>query len=95
MKEQLRITSLNQDILRTIGVLDVDGKYNNAGALLADASYADSKVKPTHELFENAIKVTLPVITCSDDFTDDEKAIYDSMNRVGKTSSEMAGVRST
>lgn len=44
MKEQLRITSLNQDILRTIGVLDVDGKYNNAGALLADASYADSKV---------------------------------------------------
>ncbi len=36
MKEQLRISSVNQDILRTIGVLDVDGKYNNAGALLAD-----------------------------------------------------------
>ncbi len=91
IKEQLRITSLNQDILRTIGVLDVDGKYNNARALLADASYVGSMVKPVYEFFENTIKVTLPVITCSDDFTDDEKAIYDSMNRVGKTSSEIAG----
>lgn len=235
MKEQLRISSVNQDILRTIGVLDVDGKYNNAGVLLADenkfygidcarfgetidiildreifehrsilkqydevvalyrkyyqydeikgairktietipekafretianalvhrawdvkshirvamyhdrievfspgglpkgiteeeylggqvsvlrnpvigsvffrlhiiesfgtgiqrinAAYTDSKVKPVHEFFENAIKVTLPVITCSDDFTDDEKTIYESMNRAGKTSSEIA-----
>lgn len=38
MKEVLHISSLDQDILRTIGVLDPDGKYNNAGALLADAN---------------------------------------------------------
>ena len=36
MKEILHIRSLNQDILKTIGVIDADGKYNHAGALLAD-----------------------------------------------------------
>ena len=36
MKDQLRISSVNQDILKTIGLVGIDGKYNNAGALLAD-----------------------------------------------------------
>jgi ATP-dependent DNA helicase RecG len=36
MKEQLRISSLNQDILKTIGLVGIDGRYNNAGSLLAD-----------------------------------------------------------
>ena len=36
MKAQLGIRSITADILRTIGILDADGKYNNAGVLLAD-----------------------------------------------------------
>ena len=36
MKEQLGISAISTDILRTIGVLGADGKYNNAGVLLAD-----------------------------------------------------------
>ncbi len=36
MKAQLGISSINSDILRTLGLLGSDGKYKNAGALLAD-----------------------------------------------------------
>lgn len=36
LKEQLKISSLNQDILKTLGLIGIDGKYNNAGALIAD-----------------------------------------------------------
>lgn len=235
MKEQLRIDSMNQDILKTIGVLGIDGKYNNAGALLADqngfygidcarfgetidiildreifehksilkmydevialyrkyyqydeikgairktietipekafretianalvhrawdvnshirvamysdrievfspgglpkgitreeylggqisvlrnpiigsvffrlhiiesfgtgiqrinAAYADNKVKPVHEFSENAIKVTLPVIAAGENLSGDEKIVYSSMNRIGKSSSQIA-----
>lgn len=36
LKEQLQIGSVNQDILKTIGLIGIDGKYNNAGALIAD-----------------------------------------------------------
>lgn len=38
MKEILHISSLNQDILKTIGVIGSDDRYNNAGALLADTN---------------------------------------------------------
>ena len=36
MKKTLHISELNQDILKTIGLLDMYGRYNNAAALLAD-----------------------------------------------------------
>ena len=36
LKEQLGVSAINSDILRTLGLLGVDGKYKNAGALLAD-----------------------------------------------------------
>ncbi|MQM71990.1 MAG: AAA family ATPase [Eubacteriaceae bacterium] len=36
MKGLLSISELNQDILKTIGLVDVNGQYNNAAALLAD-----------------------------------------------------------
>jgi len=36
LKEQLKVGALNQDILKTIGLIDINGKYNNAGALIAD-----------------------------------------------------------
>ena len=52
--------------------------------------YTSSKAKPIHEFSENMIKVTLPVITSGGDLTGDEKIIYDSMDRLGKTSSQIA-----
>ena len=36
LKEQLGVSAINSDILRTLGLLGADGKYKNAGALLAD-----------------------------------------------------------
>lgn len=36
MKSRLGINAINSDILRTLGLLKPDGKYSNAGALLAD-----------------------------------------------------------
>lgn len=36
MKKQLEIESLSVDILKTLGILRMDGRYSNAGALLAD-----------------------------------------------------------
>lgn len=36
MKETLHISEINQDVLKTIGLLDMNGRYNNAAALLAD-----------------------------------------------------------
>ncbi len=57
---------------------------------------AGSHLLPRHGLFavyefsENMIKVTLPVITSGGDLTGDEKIIYDSMDRLGKTSSQIA-----
>lgn len=38
MRDILQISSLTQDILKTIGVVGSDGRYNNAGALLADTN---------------------------------------------------------
>ena len=60
------------------------------GVQRINAAYAGSKAKPIHEFSENMIKVTLPVITSGDDLTGDEKIIYDSMDRLGKTSSQIA-----
>lgn len=39
-KERLKIEYINQDILKTIGLLDIEGRFNNAGALLADENRA-------------------------------------------------------
>lgn len=36
MREMLSIAKLSQDVLKTIGLVDVNGQYNNAAALLAD-----------------------------------------------------------
>lgn len=55
-----------------------------------NAAYADSKVKPLHEFSENAIKVTLPVIKTEVDLSDEEAAVYNSMNQTGKSSSQIA-----
>lgn len=60
------------------------------GVQRINAAYAGSKAKPIHEFSENMIKVTLPVITSGGDLTGDEKIIYDSMGRLGKTSSQIA-----
>ena len=60
------------------------------GVQRINAAYAGSKAKPIHEFSENMIKVTLPVITSGGDLTGDEKNIYDSMGRLGKTSSQIA-----
>lgn len=38
MKALLSISELNQDILKTIGLVDANGQYNNAAALLADCN---------------------------------------------------------
>lgn len=38
MKALLSISELNQDILKTIGLVDTNGQYNNAAALLADCN---------------------------------------------------------
>lgn len=36
MKKEIGISEINDDILRTLGIIRSDGKYSNAGALLAD-----------------------------------------------------------
>lgn len=36
MREMLSIAKLSQDVLKTIGLIDLDGQYNNAAVLLAD-----------------------------------------------------------
>ena len=38
MKKILHIHSFNEDILKVIGAIGMDGKYSNAGALLADTN---------------------------------------------------------
>lgn len=38
MQEILQIRSLNLDVLKTLGVIGADGKYNHAGELLADTN---------------------------------------------------------
>ena len=38
MQYELNIESLNIDILKTVGLVNIDGLYNNAGALLADTN---------------------------------------------------------
>lgn len=38
MKALLSISELNQDILKTIGLVDANGQYNNAAELLADCN---------------------------------------------------------
>jgi len=38
LKEHLGISVINPDILKTLGLLDTNGEYNNAGALLADGN---------------------------------------------------------
>ena len=55
-----------------------------------NAAYANSKAKPTHEFTENSIKVTLPVMQCTENLSEDEYIIYRNMNRTGMPSSEIA-----
>lgn len=55
-----------------------------------NAAYTKSKVKPVHEFSQNSIKVTLPVIPKILDLTENEMAVYNSVEHHGKTSSEIA-----
>lgn len=53
-------------------------------------AYKNSNVKPTHYFSENAIKVTLPVISTSDSLTGNEKRVFEVLNKFGKSSSQIA-----
>lgn len=55
-----------------------------------NAAYAESKAKPMHEFTENSIKVTLPVMQCTEDLSENENIVYRKMNRTGMSSSQIA-----
>ena len=53
-------------------------------------AYTESRAKPRHEFSTHAIKVVLPVISGGEELSEDEAMIYNSMNRLGKSSSQIA-----
>lgn len=62
------------------------------GVLRIRESYRDSAVQPAFEVFENSIKITLPVIQSIAGLTEDEAAVFDIL--VGRTlpTSEITGL---
>jgi len=57
------------------------------GVKRINSAYFESKVKPIFEVFENSIKVVLPVMQKELPVSDDEKLVYDSLVRNRKLSS--------
>ena len=54
-------------------------------------AYAESRAKPRHEFSTHAIKVDLlPLSQGEKRLSEDEAMIYNSMNRLGKSSSQIA-----
>ena len=62
------------------------------GVQRMNMAYAESRAKPRHEFSTHAIKVVLPVVSGGEELSEDEAIIYNSMNRLGKSSSQIAKV---
>ena len=60
------------------------------GVQRMNMAYAESRAKPRHEFSTHAIKVVLPVVSGGEELSEDEAIIYNSMNRLGKSSSQIA-----
>ena len=60
------------------------------GVQRMNMAYAESRAKPRHEFSTHAIKVVLPVVSGGEELSEDEAMIYNSMNRLGKSSSQIA-----
>ena len=60
------------------------------GVRRMNMAYAESRAKPRHEFSTHAIKVVLPVVSGGEELSEDEAIIYNSMNRLGKSSSQIA-----
>ena len=60
------------------------------GVQRMNMAYAESRAKPRHEFSTHAIKVVLPVVSGGEELSEDEAILYNRMNRIGKSSSQIA-----
>lgn len=56
------------------------------------SSYRDSKKKPTFNIYENSIEITLPIISGLEDLTDDQNIIYTALENNELASSDLVEI---
>lgn len=67
-------------------------KSFGTGIRRMNEAYRDSDAKPTYQFSSNAIKVSLPVIVSARSLSGAARAVYDSLDDVRKSSTDIAGL---